>query len=67
MIDGFDQSKNAEPTEEAATAEAARAAALERFRRQRAAWPAAQFSTQEILDARHDGHRAQLRWPSSGT
>lgn len=36
---------------------ASRAAALERFRRRRETWPAAHFSIQEILDARHEGHR----------
>ncbi|MCB9969271.1 MAG: type II toxin-antitoxin system prevent-host-death family antitoxin [Geminicoccaceae bacterium] len=34
-----------------------RAAALERFRLRRASWHAARFSTDEILAARHEGHR----------
>lgn len=36
---------------------ASRAAALERFRQRRAEWPKASFSTEEILAARHEGHR----------
>lgn len=36
---------------------AARAAAVERFRRQRAGWKRIDMSTEEILAARHEGHR----------
>lgn len=36
---------------------AARAAAVERFRRQRAGWQRVEMSTEEILAARHEGHR----------
>lgn len=36
---------------------ASRTAALERFRQRRAEWPKASFSTEEILAARHEGHR----------
>ncbi len=42
----------------AATDPASRAAALERFRKRRAAWPKARFSIDEILAARHEGHRS---------
>lgn len=37
---------------------AARREALDRFRARRARWQRAEFSLQEILDARHEGHRA---------
>lgn len=36
---------------------AARAAAVERFRRRRAGWKRIDMSTEEILAARHEGHR----------
>lgn len=36
---------------------AARAAAVSRFRRRRASWGRVEMSTEEILAARHEGHR----------
>ena len=36
---------------------AERAAAVERFRRRRAGWKRVDMSTEEILAARHEGHR----------
>ncbi len=36
---------------------ASRAAAVERFRQQRAGWKPIDMSTEEILAARHEGHR----------
>ena len=36
---------------------AARAVAVERFRRRRAGWKRVDMSTEEILAARHEGHR----------
>ncbi len=36
---------------------AARAATVARFRRQRASWRRIEMSTEEILAARHEGHR----------
>lgn len=36
----------------------ARREALARFRAKRAKWERAEFTTEEILEARHDGHRA---------
>lgn len=36
---------------------AARRAAVERFEAQRAKWKGAGMSVEEILDARHEGHR----------
>jgi prevent-host-death family protein len=36
---------------------ATRAAAVARFRRRRASWGRVEMSTQEILAARHEGHR----------
>ncbi len=36
---------------------AARAAAVARFRRRRASWGRVEMSTDEILAARHEGHR----------
>ena len=36
---------------------AARAAAVARFRRRRAGWQRIEMSTEEILAARHEGHR----------
>ena len=37
---------------------ASREAAVEQFRRRRAGWRRVNFSTEEILAARHDGHRS---------
>ncbi|MYD50731.1 MAG: type II toxin-antitoxin system prevent-host-death family antitoxin [Dehalococcoidia bacterium] len=36
---------------------ASRKAAVEKFRQRRAGWRRVEFSTEEILAARHDGHR----------
>ena len=36
---------------------ASREAAVERFRQRRAGWRRVNFSTEEILEARHEGHR----------
>ncbi|MYB48336.1 MAG: type II toxin-antitoxin system prevent-host-death family antitoxin [Dehalococcoidia bacterium] len=36
---------------------AGREVAVERFRQRRAGWRRVKFSTEEILAARHDGHR----------
>ncbi len=36
---------------------ASRHAAVERFRQRRASWERVDFSTEEILAARHEGHR----------
>ncbi len=36
---------------------AGRARAVERFRQRRAGWKPVDFSTEEILAARHEGHR----------
>lgn len=36
----------------------ARRAALARFRAKRDSWERGKFTTQDILDARHEGHRA---------
>jgi len=33
-------------------------AAVDRFRRRRARWPRIEMSTEEILAARHEGHRS---------
>lgn len=38
--------------------EAARAAAVARFRARRAAWAPAVFGAEDVLAARHEGHRA---------
>lgn len=42
----------------AATDREARRAAIARFRARRKSWERAPFGTQDILDARHEGHRA---------
>lgn len=42
----------------AAADEGARRAAVSRFRMRRASWDKAAMSTEEVLAARHEGHRA---------